>query len=439
VEEKKAPPPPPPPKVEEKKAPPPPPKVEEKKAPPPPAKVEAKTAPPATAPAKTGSGYDGPFLEWDRASGDWGGQRTKLRESTGFDVQFRLTADWSRTQSGGVDQHEEASRYWADLTTSFDLGKTGCPGGGKVVASWWQMGETGTPILGAFNVESSIANDRRGELAELYLDQPVVRDSIRLKLGKMDPTADIARTIYGQDFLNIGVTFPPPMFPMPRYPDPAVGGELLIQKTALRGPFASLGVFDGSRLDGKLVGERGAATLFGPPPDMFGVMELGYRWLDGRRPLQMSVGGWMHSGDFAEFTGNTGDGNAGLFGTVEGLLWRTHREDPADPRGLYLVMRYASLDEKVSPVERQYVAAVVWRGPLAFRRQDSLGVAYVFADLTDDAGAALPNDTEQIAELYYKIQLAGFLSLSPAAQYVGTPGGGNDDAIVVGLRLLFDF
>ena len=403
---------------------------EEKKAP---APADAKKAPPAppSAPGK-------PWTQWDRATGDWFGQRTKL-EDKGVSIDARYTNEYTRLQTGGLKSHNDADRYWLDVHVGFDLKKLSkdkVPG--ALHASYWQMGgENGTADTGSFDPISTIESDSRREFAELYYEDTYKGGRYRLRLGKMDPTDSFADTPHSRNFMNLGFSYAPDMFPMPRFPDSAVGGELHYKGDAA---YMGIGVFDGSRQHGFSTGKLGASQLWGPPSDMFEIAELGYRWMDGERPVRAAVGGWIHTGDFPEFTGNTGNGNGNAYALVEGMLWKQARGDAKDGRGVWLVMRYAQLDEKVSFVERHLALAAEWIGPLASRKQDSVGVGWMHADLTDDRGSGVRTAAEQIVELYYRVQLTPFASIQPDASYIGNPGGmKSGDAVVLGLRFVLDF
>ena len=74
-----------------------------------------------------------------------------------------------------------------------------------------------------------------------------------------------------------------------------------------------------------------------------------------------------------------------------------------------------------------------WLGPLPTRDDDIFGVGAFHAEFSDEAG--LPNDGETALEIFYRAQVAGWLSLKPDFQYIFNPGGSNaEEAIVVGLR-----
>lgn len=77
-----------------------------------------------------------------------------------------------------------------------------------------------------------------------------------------------------------------------------------------------------------------------------------------------------------------------------------------------------------------------WTGPLERRDADVLGVAIHYADLSDEAGAATP-DNETVLELLYKVQVTPAISVKPDLQYILNPGGDGsaDDVLVALLRV----
>ena len=62
------------------------------------------------------------------------------------------------------------------------------------------------------------------------------------------------------------------------------------------------------------------------------------------------------------------------------------------------------------------------------------------ADVGDDLGDFFGLDSEQGIELYYNIEVAPWLHISPDIQYIIDPGGGAyDDALVCGIRVQMSF
>jgi porin len=405
-----------------------PPKKEEPKKPPTPA-----PAPTSTAPSTPGKSW----LLWDKATGDWGGMRTKW-EDKGIFIGARLTDDYTHVFQGGADSHEEHNRYWLDVNLAIDLKKVAnlsC--GGWIKAAYWQTGgDNGTAETGTFNAISSIDADVRKELALLYYENSFTEGKFRTRLGKMDPSVEFNHSEYAGDFLNRAATFSPVQFPMPYFPETAVGAELHYKG---KGLYSGIGFFDGSAQEGIHTGKVGARHFFGEPADTFTVAEAGYRWTDGLRPVRAAIGGWVHNGDFATASGRIDNRAAGMYLLAEGMLLKEDMADPKDNRGMYLVGRFSSTAEAVSVVDAPITVAAVWKGTFASRKTDSVGLAWTWADVTGKDGGTIRDPSEQVLELYYKAQLTPFASITPDLQYIINPGGNFGDALILGLRFVIDF
>lgn len=410
-----------------------PPKAGEKKE----APAKAPEKAPAKAPEKAPSAPGTSFMEWERLTGDWGGQRTKL-ESKGFDLNARLTDDFTRVQAGGADPYKSANRYWLDVNLKVDLGKVmKCPCGATLFASYWQTGgENGSKDFGGINNISSIDAEFRQELAELYLAKTFLKDSFDTRVGKMDPTERFNHSEYAGDFMNLAANFPATFFPSPFFPETAFGGDLFYRS---KGLYAGAGIFDGSKQEGIETGHGGARHFFRDPGDLFLVAEAGYRWFDGVRPVRAAIGGWRHSGDFPGLSGHIFNRSTGWYALAEGMVWRKNRDDAKDMRGAYLVLRYGHMEPSTTPVDWTTTAAVVWKGTFASRKNDSVGLAWSTSWITSEDPSLVRYSSEQVVELYYKGQITKFFSVAPGVQYVANPGGTLGDAVVFGVRVVVDF
>lgn len=384
-----------------------------------------------------GEEEDETFLERDTLTGDWYGCRTRRRED-GLEFRAAWLEDFTRVQHGGIDPHEDSRRYWLDVEASFDLGVLGAEGW-KATAAFWQLGgEYGTADVGAFNEISGYESPEfRQQVAEGYLEWTGLAEGLRLKAGKFDASNEFAWSDYANDFLNLGVAWPPNLLAMPVYPDPAFGAMAAWEPE--EGFYGSVALMDGALQEGKATGERGASTLFGEPSDLYGILEGGANLdLEGN-PLRAFLGAWGHNGEFAEFSGGVTDDAWGWYAGVEGRVPGTGREDDEDERGVYVSLRLTAADGDVAAVERHWVAAAVWQGPLPSREDDAAGLAWVYGDLADGGGTGFRRGFEQVLEGYYKVQVTGFLSLTPSVQYIANPGGVHPDALVLGARLVIEF
>lgn len=402
----------------------------------PPKPADAKEAP-AKAPEKAPSPPGKSIMEWDRATGDWGGNRAKLFDK-GIDFNARLTDDFTRVQAGGADPYESANRYWLDVNLSFDLDKLAKNGpGGTVFVSFWQFGgENGSKDFGGFNAISSIESEYRQELAEFYYANVFLKDAFDTRIGKMDPTERFNHSEYADDFMNRAATYPVTFSPSPYRPETAFGADLFYKS---KGLYAGLGLFDGAKQEGIETGHGGTRSFFRDPGDLFLVTEAGYRWTNGKRPIRAAAGYWRHSGDFASLSGRISNGSSGWYAMAEGMLTRNNKEDAKDLRGTYLVMRYGSMEANTTPVDWTTTVAVVRKGTFESRKNDSYGIAWSVSSVSSADPSTIRYANEQVVEFFYKGQITPYLSVAPGVQYVANPAGTFGDAVVFGVRVVIDF
>jgi porin len=413
-------------------------------------------APPAAEPSSKFTLKD--FLEWEHLTGEWGGARDRW-EDKGIEFEILYLQDITKVERGGANPDDTSSRYFLDIHATADLHEIWrkIPEGLELTVAYWQMGgENGSADAGSFNEVSGYESPHRKELAELYLEYGF-RGSWRAKVGKMDASYEFAWTEYGNDFMNLGVAFPPNLLGIPVYPDPSGGAALFWEPE--KGVQMGAGFYDGALQSGEVTGavpgldtgERGVASFWQDPADNYVIAEVGYVF---DRPLRVAAGFWNHSGDFVRFDGRIQDGTSGIYASAEGRLHRsTHigkgddgeddgdgddEDDDEREPGTYLTVSYTQADEDVSPVERHYVAALVFQGLCTGRPRDSAGLAYIYSDLTDEMPGIAPS--EQVIEAYYRIQVTPFLGLQPGVQWIGNPGGvDGNDAFILGLRITLDF
>jgi porin len=95
---------------------------------------------------------------------------------------------------------------------------------------------------------------------------------------------------------------------------------------------------------------------------------------------------------------------------------------------------------EVNPVESFYSLGVGGRGVIPTRDRDRFGVGYYMLNLTEDLPAFVGANAEQGVELFYNIEIAPWLHITPDLQVIIDPGGATDSrarepAIVYGLRM----
>ncbi|MBK7877026.1 MAG: carbohydrate porin [Planctomycetes bacterium] len=296
-------------------------------------------------------------------------------------------------------------------------------------------GRNPSDSVGDFQSFSSISAGHVAQLGQLYYEQYLFDQKLRLKLGKADTNADFAAPDSSGEFTHSASAFSPTTFSMATYPNPATCIAAFWQPN--ESWYASVGVYDGATNAGYNTGGRGPSTFFGAPSDLFLIGEAGFRWTSGKDDLagRFSVGGWRHTGDFDRFTGGTEDGTGGWYVIADHEVARLSGDEGGT---LAAFLQWGSADEEVAEVNKHFGAGFALNGCCG-RSDDSLGM-YV-SSVGFSEGAATSADTETAFEAYYKWQARSWCVVKPDLQFITNPGGDAalEDAFVLSLRLQVDF
>jgi carbohydrate-selective porin OprB len=371
------------------------------------------------------------WLDGERLTGEWLGARGWLRDR-GFELEGTYIGDLSRALRGGVREQTDY-RSLVDLNGTFDLERlVGLPGATVFFDAYAIVGDYGSGDVGDFQIYSNIDNPKdRLQLAELWWQQMLFGELLRLKVGKFDANSEFAFVDAAGDFINSSAGFSPTIFTMVTYPDPGTGVVAFVDP---EGPlYAGVGFFDGAAATGALLGKRGPKTFFRSDSDHFVIGELGGNWDETARfgPGRVAVGPWYHSADFERFDGSSAGGTGGFFGLFEQRVFALEPEREEGTRDVRLFGQYGWADPDVSAANQHASLGVLFTGPFAFRASDTTGAMVTWVDLSDQDAAGFPSD-ETAVELFYRLQLTSFFSLKPDLQIIDDPGGLHEDTAVVG-------
>ncbi|HEY2775905.1 MAG TPA: carbohydrate porin [Candidatus Binatia bacterium] len=343
------------------------------------------------------------WLAGPDATGDWGGERTKLDEhGVHFDVTYTsevFTRDFEAVKYRGD----------ADLMLTVDTAKAGMWKGGTLFGyAQDDRGDGVSPHLGLVMPVSNYEAPAFTQLSELWIYQQLPA-GFALRLGKQDANRDFASPRFGGNFLNssFGVL---PTAPMPSFPAPALGASLFAQPASwlsLRG-----GVYDGSSRS-----ESFAGSAFNHGGGVFAIgaarLEQG---LDGPRDIVWQVGGWHLSGD----------NRSGGFAVGDLFVHMPVTDAHPDPRTFqFFVRTNFEPDAKSGPdgkVAKVYVGGgATAHGFFGKNNTVGLGSGYVSVEGAD----------ETFLELFFKWRPLAWFTIEPDAQLYFD---GNDTHVVIGLR-----
>lgn len=404
------------------------------------------------------------WLQSETLTGDWWGHRSRL-EDAGFTFGAAYTAEFSSVLRGGVRQAGSfRNLFTLDATIDFERA-LGVQGSSLFVQFLSVDGESGgSADSGDLQISSNIESERSLDtIYELWLEQHLFSDRLRVKAGKIDANSEFAFVESAGEFANSSAGFSPTLVGFPTYPDPATGVGIFatLHESERWTASGGYGFFDGALgVDGVPTGRRGPQSFFSSrqSDDYFHVGQVELRWhtLSHSGPLpaqgRVSLGGWWHTGRFERFDGDNADGTGGLFMTAEARLLdfdrpaliqsQEHQMAPANAqldapqRGLYAFFQAGVADDAVSEVAWHLGGGVVARGPIAARPHDSAGLYLSRAALSEHEPAG-PGASEFVADAFYRLQLTPAIFLQPELQYIVNPSGRDDldDALVAGLRI----
>jgi carbohydrate-selective porin OprB len=149
-----------------------------------------------------------------------------------------------------------------------------------------------------------------------------------------------------------------------------------------------------------------------------------------------SIGGWSQADD-RDGIGVTDperfDSNAGFFVQHDERIY-AHPEDPQDPRGLTVIVRYSRARADRSTVPQYAGGSAAWHG-LGPRTNDTVGIGAGYFTVAQQVGGTPGTGSEGFVEGFYKLRWTNFISLQPDVQWFRHPGGDSRDSLVAGMRL----
>ena len=433
---------------------------------------------------------------------DVGGWRSKL-EQAGLQFAFTYYGDGFGNPRGGVT-HGLGYDGRFGIIIDADLEKLAGWSGASLHASIHQIhgSQFSATRLQNFALVSGIEAPPSTRLFNLWMEQKIGSD-VNLRIGQFTAGQEFLVSQTAALFVNstFGWAIPPAQdLPSggPSYPEATPGvrltwtpsDQITVRAAIFNGDPAGPG--PGNPVDRD---PYGLAFRVRDPPLI--IAELAYAWNQdksapqenphqegGGRPRSRSatpelpgsvkLGGWLHTGQFADqrfdsfggllaVSGATPlqhPGNLGLYGVVDQMLWRA----PGNGHGeLSAFMRAVVTPSDRNLIDLYFDAGLTYLGLFDSRPDDTIGLAAAYGrvsprasafdrDVVNLTGQLMPiRDYEAIVELSYQMKLAENWSLQPNLQYVIHPGGhapdpsdpsgatAIPDAFVLGLRTMLKF
>jgi carbohydrate-selective porin OprB len=301
----------------------------------------------------------------------------------GISFQGLFVEDWSKEWDDSDAPASTFGRYSLDLTVAMDGEKVlGWKGSTGSVRLKQHINEFGDGEVGAAQLYSNIDARSKTMLYELWLEQKLFGEKLRLKGGKIDANTEFAVVEGAGDFLNSSMGYSPTIVAFPTYPEPKPGLGIFVHPATNYA--VNLGVFQ----------TAGWGTL--------SVVEPGRRWSRrGDLPGRVSVGYWRLDGEIARMDGRRTSTTQGVYSVLEQSLWHRPLPGKDGERTFSSFLQLGKSDGDVSTFGSHVGGGVVLQAPYAGRPHDSLGFAATWVSLSPCPGKSSNPTAELILEGYY--------------------------------------
>lgn len=366
------------------------------------------------------------WVDGDHLTGEWGGARSRLADR-GATIDVIYASDMFAARGN------TAVLGHVDAAVTLDSHKLGLWDGGTIYVLAQNnhghgINEHVGSAVGVTNLEIAAYT----QLTELFLEQTFLARRIKVRIGKQDANRDFGTPRFGGNFINNNFSMFPNA-PLPSYP--TIGLGTVVAVAPLPWLVATLGLYEGSPGFGGF-GLTRAFETGGGYTVASGIAATHRFGRDRRDGGTTSIGAWWRSDDVAEVGVDAPrmfDGNAGWFVQNDERIF-LHPEDPRDPRGLTVILRYSWARPDRSAFAHYAGGSAAWHG-IGPRDSDTAGIgAGIFSVAEPLGGSPGPRD-ESFVEAFYKLRLTGFVSLQPDLQWFRHPGGDGADALAIGVRL----
>jgi len=404
------------------------------------------------------------FVAADHMLGDRGGWRERLF-AAGVEVFAFDNSIFNGNVSGGIHPGHATIVNDAFVGLKFDLEKlVGWKGGLFVVSGIDRAGEDLTrKYVGSIYSVQQMVGGQRPFLYQVFLEQKLAHNKIRLKLGRFSASDDFnASPFYGYS-LNNGIdgdirnvlfdtrfsAYPFPVWAAAVLLDPSPNWNMKF------GIFqTSKDMFDNTEhgLDWSIRGEDGytAIAQFGWTPQLFkqpvssgasdgkGVPAFVMKGMPGHYQVGVTFSQWDF---YPRFLGGFEDHSYGFYVHGDQMVYQ---EAPGSDQGLYVFIASGYYPQtEISIVPFQINVGLHYKGLFPGRDDDRTVLHFIYGGLSDDYARSvhMPGrhfaESEKVLEVGHRFQVTKWSYIQPDLQYVIDPGGTGDipDVVVIGAQI----
>ena len=371
-------------------------------------------------------------------------------DKKGLRIGLNLTEIYQINTHGGLatDRRKgrESGSYNLEIEVDFEE-LISLPGGSAYMLTEgsWSGGVDAVSVGSIFGVNDDAAGSRTADVTQLYYQQNLFDEKLRIRVGKIDLTGcfecrGCPGSFDGNTFANDETAqfMNAALVNNPTVPFPQEGLAAVLHVQPDDWWYLSAGIAD-AQADAR---ETGLATTFHDEDYFFSIIEVGVtpeiKAPNGPLRGTVRVGLWYDPQDKTRSSGSTKRDDAGVYLSADQVVMKEN-DDRADTQGLGVFGRLGYADHDVSAVRCFWCAGAQYQGLLPTRDDDVVAFGMAQGRLTKSAGFTETNET--VTEVYYNAAVTGWLSISPSVQYVVNPGGVNTvkDAVIFGLRAQIAF
>ena len=384
------------------------------------------------------------WLEWETATGDWGGARTRLEEQ-GVTWSLNFTGDLLGNPTGGMRQETAFASGWYgsvvfDFEKLFDINGLTLYAG----ASIQQGRDLSDEAIGNIFGVAEAFNGDAARLAQLYFEQSLLDDRLQIAVGRLAAGDDFAASDVYDFYVSAAVNGNPtgilenfPSFTTP--PFAQWGARVRLAPTENLTVLAGAYNADPSVQDDDM---HGVDFRFNPQDGVLYLAQINLAtnrdssssWLPGRYVL----GGVYDSSDYAYLSDSTRtkSGNYGVYAIAEQMLYREAGGDGNQGLTAWATVVVAP-DQQINTLPFSIYGGAYYTGLFSGRDNDVTAVALYVGSFSED----LPGESaETVLEINHRFQISKSAYITPDFQYVFRPdGGGIPDAAVFGFEASIDF
>lgn len=326
-------------------------------------------------------------------------------------ITFDARAITDASHGSGVASGAHAARVHDIVTVRASLDSLVGWHGMTVVAQHKMRQGPNSSADGGFtqNFSNIDAPDFRA-FGEVYAEQKLASDRVRIKAGRLDFNSEFAATDNSGAFLNASMGYSPSIVAAPTFPLPTGGVNVFVSPRA--GVTVGAGVFNG--LGGAPAPDGGSSRFY--------IAQANATWAvgAGALPGRVAVGAFHHTGMFlasepqGEDQGPSVRGTGGWYSTLDQTLYKSA---PSSAGAAKTVAAYAQLGQSsrdIAGVHEHVGAGTTFTGFVPVLPASMLGLGATHASWT--------GGRESIVELFYQAPVLSRLTLVADEQLVRRQG-----------------